>query len=129
MKSLCQAGELQVPDAPRLRRKLLRSRGAASQLIVGALCLNCRTFDLQVGSRTVLLTPAEFDLLYYLMSRSEQVISSEQLLHEVWQYPSGAGHPELIRAHIKNLRVKIEQNPKEPVFLRTIGRNGYTISK
>ena len=118
-----------MQDAPRPRQKLPRSRDTASHLIVGALRLNCRTFDLRVGDRMVLLTPAEFELLYYLMSRAVQVFSSEQLLRELWQYPPGAGRPELIRAHIKNLRIKIEQNPREPEYLRTIGRSGYTISE
>lgn len=129
MKTLLQSGEPKVQNASRARRKLIRSRDASSRLIVGALCLNCRTFDLQIGDRVVILTPAEFELLYYLMSRAGQVFSSEQLLHEVWQYPPGAGRSELIRAHIKNLRSKIEQNPREPEYLRTIGHIGYTISE
>jgi DNA-binding response OmpR family regulator len=130
MKSvLLQAGELQVRNAPRARRKLIRSHAAESRLIVGALCLNCRTFNLQVGDKIIALTPAEFDLLYYLMSRAGQVFSAEQLLRDVWQYPSGAGRPELIRAHIKNLRIKIEENPREPEHLRTIGHSGYTIGE
>jgi DNA-binding response OmpR family regulator len=126
--SLFQSAEPQVQNAPRPRQKLPRSRDIASHLIVGALCLNCRTFDLQVGDRVVLLTPTEFELLYHLMSGAGQVFSAEQLLCQVWQYSPGAGRPELIRAHIKNLRIKIEQNPKEPAYLRTIGRSGYTIS-
>jgi DNA-binding response OmpR family regulator len=123
-----QSGEPQVQDPPRPRRKLRRLRDTASHLIIGALCLNCRTFDLQVGDRVVLLTPTEFELLYYLMSRAGQAFSAEQLLCQLWQYSPGAGRPELIRAHIKNLRIKIEQNPKEPAYLRTIWRSGYTIS-
>ena len=99
------------------------------RLIVGSLCLNCRTFDLQVDDRAILLTPAEFELLYHLMSRAGQVFSAEQLLCQVWGYPPGTGRPELIRAHIKNLRGKIEQNPKEPSHLRTVGHLGYTIGE
>jgi DNA-binding response OmpR family regulator len=104
------------------------AREMPPSLIVGVLRLNCRTFDLQIDGRTVALTPAEFDLLYYLMSHAGQVFSTEQLLCQVWQYPPGAGHPELIRAHVKNLRSKIEPNPQEPVCLKTIGRWGYTIN-
>jgi DNA-binding response OmpR family regulator len=128
MKSvLLQAGEPKVRNAPRARRKLIQSRDASSRLIVGALCLNCCTFSLKVGNKMVAPTPAEFELLYYLMSRPGQVFSAETLLRDVWQYSPGAGRPELIRAHIKNLRIKIEQNPKEPAYLRTIRRSGYTI--
>lgn len=110
-------------------RRIARSEEMPTRLIVGTLCLNCRAFNLQIGERIVPLTPAEFGLLYYLMSRAGQVVSAEQLLCEVWQYPPGAGRPELIRAHIKNLRIKIEQNPRAPAYLRTIGHLGYTISE
>ncbi len=117
---------------PRLAAVALKrfalSREMPPRLTVGALCLDCRAFDLKIGDRAVQLTPAEFDLLYYLMSRAGQVFSAEHLLCAIWQYPPGAGRRELIRAHVKNLRVKIEQNPTEPTYLRTIGRLGYTIS-
>lgn len=80
-----------------------------------------------MGDKAVLLTPVEFELLYFLMSRAGEVLSAEQLLCQVWQYPPGSGRSELIRAHIKNLRMKIERDSKEPVYLKTIGRRGYTI--
>jgi DNA-binding response OmpR family regulator len=108
-------------------RKVARSQEMPPRLTVGALGLNCRTFDLTVEGRIVPLTPAEFELLYYLMSRAGQVFSAEQLLRDLWHYPPGAGRPELIRAHIKNLRGKIEQDPRAPAFLRTVGHRGYTI--
>jgi DNA-binding response OmpR family regulator len=123
----CQNGEPPVRRSPRLRRLSIEARG--TPLIVGSLCLNFRTCNLLVGDRVVTLTPAEFELLYYLMSRPGQVLSSEQILRQVWQYPPGTGRPELIRAHIKNLRIKIERNSREPEYLKTIGRRGYTICK
>ncbi|MCL4393802.1 MAG: winged helix-turn-helix domain-containing protein [Chloroflexi bacterium] len=108
-------------------RRLTQSRDLPPVVVVGSLCLSCLTFDLKVGSKTVLLTPAEFQLLFHLMSHAGQVFSSEQLLCEVWGYSPGAGRPELIRAHVKNLRIKIENNPRAPIYLRTVGAYGYTI--
>ncbi len=116
-----------------LRVKALLRRGFAKpletppRLIVGALSLNCHNFELTVGDKTVLLTPVEFELLYFLMSHAGRVFSSKQLLREVWQYPPGTGSPELVRAHIRNLRTKIEPDPKSPVYLKTVGRFGYAI--
>ena len=128
MKSLRHhPGESQVHNSPRLRPKPIGSRETQPSLTVGALCLNFRTCNLRVGDRVVLLTPSEFELLHYLMSRVGQVLPAEQLLCQVWQYPPGTGRSELIRAHIKNLRIKIERNSREPEYLRTIGRRGYVI--
>ncbi len=117
-----------------LRVKALLRRGAAkpaetpAQVTAGSLSLNCRTFELTANGRQVLLTPVEFELVFHMMLHAGQVLSTEQLLRQVWQYPPGTGSPELVRAHIKNLRNKIEPNPKEPVYIKTVGRFGYTIN-
>ncbi len=109
-------------------RKIYLSSDLPARLVVGSLCLDCRAFDLRIDDRTVRLTPAEFDLLYHMMSRPGEIFSAEELLTQVWQYPPGKGQTVLVRAHIKNLRNKIEDNPKKPVRLKTIGHLGYTIS-
>lgn len=99
-----------------------------AELVAGDLRLDCRTFEVTTEDKDrILLTPTEFDLLYYLMSNAGQVFSSERLLQEVWDFPYDTGSTDLVRAHIKNLREKIESNPRAPVHLRTIPRHGYTI--
>ena len=119
--------ELELRVKALLRRGSARPLTTPPRLIVGSLSLNCHTFELTTGDKTVLLTPVEFELLYFLMSHAGQVFSSEQLLCQVWRYPPDTGSPELVRAHIKNLRAKIEQNPSNPFYLKTVGRFGYTI--
>jgi DNA-binding response OmpR family regulator len=100
----------------------------SAELVAGDLRLDCRTFEVTTEDKEgILLTPTEFDLLYYLMSNAGQVFSSERLLQEVWDFPYDTGSTDLVRAHIKNLREKIESNPRAPVHLRTIPRHGYTI--
>jgi len=49
-------------------------------------------------------------------------------LQEVWEYPPGTGDPNLVRAHIKNIRSKIEPSPNDPTYIRTISRHGYIIA-
>ena len=94
------------------------------------LMLDSRTFEVQTREKTgVLLTPTEFDLLYHLMLHAGQVFSSERLLQEVWDFPYDTGSTDLVRAHIKNLREKIESNPKNPVYVRTVPRHGYVVSE
>jgi two-component system alkaline phosphatase synthesis response regulator PhoP/two-component system response regulator RpaA len=101
----------------------------SAELVAGDLRLDCRTFEVTTADKDgILLTPTEFDLLYYLMSNAGQVFSSERLLQEVWDFPYDTGSTDLVRAHIKNLREKIESNPRAPVHLRTIPRHGYTIN-
>lgn len=98
------------------------------KVTVGEVALNCRTFEVTTPHTKALLTNVQFDLLYHLMSNAEQVFNSQQLLQDVWDYPRDTGSPELVRAHIKNLREKIEPAPSDPVYIRTIQGHGYTFA-
>jgi two-component system alkaline phosphatase synthesis response regulator PhoP/two-component system response regulator RpaA len=99
-----------------------------TEVIVGNVVLDCRAFKVTTPHETSLLTNVQFDLLYHLMSHADQVFNSQQLLQDVWDYPRDTGSPELVRAHIKNLREKIEPKPSEPIYIRTIQGHGYTFS-
>jgi DNA-binding response OmpR family regulator len=98
------------------------------ELKVGKLTLNCQNYQLSTDEKTVLLTPVEFDLMYHLMSHPGQVFSGERLLRELWDYPSDTGSPDLVRMHVRNLRLKIEPDSRNPRFLITVPRHGYTIA-
>ncbi len=98
-------------------------------LIVGEYVLDTRSYELYTPHKGKMrLTPVQFDLLYHLMSHAGQIFSPARLLDEVWNYPSDAGSPDLVRVHIKNLRERIEINPGTPSFIRTVPGYGYTIS-
>ena len=99
-----------------------------NEVIVGDVTLDCRTFKVMTPYQTVLLTNVQFDLLYHLMSHADQVFNSQQLLQDVWDYPRDTGSPELVRAHIKNLREKIEPSPSDPIYIKTIQGHGYSFS-
>jgi DNA-binding response OmpR family regulator len=95
----------------------------------GGLALDTRTFEVTTREKKVLLTPTEFDLLYYLMVHAGQVFASERLLQEVWDFPYDTGSTDLVRAHVKNLRAKIEPDPSKPTYLRTVPRHGYMLAR
>jgi DNA-binding response OmpR family regulator len=101
---------------------------ATDKISVGKLILNCQNYQLTTDEKTVLLTPVEFDLMYHLMSHPGQVFSGERLLRELWDYPSDTGSPDLVRMHIRNLRLKIEPDSRQPRFIVTVPRHGYTIA-
>jgi len=116
----------------RVKALLRRSRQSApleadEKLKVGSLVLDLRTFEITTPDRTVLLTPVEFELMHFLMSHSDHVFSADQLLQQVWGYPPGTGMPDLVRVHIKNLRDKIEPDPRQPVYVRNLLRRGYMV--
>ncbi len=99
-----------------------------TDVVAGDVVLDTRSFQVTTPHGTALLTNVQFDLLYHLMSNADQVFNSQQLLQDVWDYPRDTGSPELVRAHIKNLREKIEPEPSSPRYIRTVQGHGYTFT-
>ena len=97
-------------------------------ITLGKYSLNTRTYEF-ASPRTgkFRVTPVQYDLLYHLMTHPGEIFSPSRLLDEVWDYPSDAGSPDLVRVHIKNLRERIEEDPRNPIFIRTVPGYGYTI--
>ena len=120
--------ELQLRIRAILRRTVdFQSNGDdVNRIAVGDVVLDTRKFKVTTPSGSSLLTNVQFDLLYHLMSNAGQVFTSQQLLQDVWDYPRDTGSPELVRAHIKNLRDKIEPEPRRPLYIQTIQGHGYT---
>lgn len=113
-----------------LRRTKRESQEEPPQsLSVGDYTLDTRSFEIEGPNGTSILTPVQFDLLYHLMSHPGQVFSPERLLQEVWDYPHDTGSPDLVRVHIKNLRVKTESDPSNPLFIQTIKGHGYKVTE
>jgi DNA-binding response OmpR family regulator len=95
---------------------------------IGGYNLNTRTFVFSnPKTGKFRLTPVQYDLLYHLMTHPGEIFSPSRLLDEVWDYPSDVGSPDLVRVHIKNLRERIEEDPRNPTFIQTVPGYGYTI--
>jgi DNA-binding response OmpR family regulator len=95
---------------------------------VGCLKLHLETRQAEiVGQKTVQLTPAEFELIHFLMVYPNVPFTSEQLLQNVWSYEAGTADHSLVRWHIKNLRLKLEKDPKNPQLIQTLSRHGYML--
>jgi two-component system, OmpR family, response regulator RpaA len=96
-------------------------------LSAGAISIDPDKGHAQLDGRLLDLTPVEFELLYFMVSHADEVLSAERLLQEVWGYPPGTGNSSLVRMHVLNLRRKIEQDANHPLYVRTIPRHGYVI--
>ncbi len=116
--------------AVRIEALLRRANGAkptVDELQAGPLTLDPTTHKVQVEERTEQLTPREYDLLYYMLRRAGTIVSVDEALQDVWGYEPGAGDPDLVRAHIRNLRLKVEPDPAQPAHIKTVPRRGYII--
>ncbi|MBE6802871.1 MAG: response regulator transcription factor [Ruminococcaceae bacterium] len=99
-----------------------------NMIVTGGLTLNKETKEVLVDGENVKLTAREFNILNYLMDNMGKVLSSTQIYEAVWNEP--AFHTEkTVTVHIKNIREKIEINPKEPKYLKVVWGLGYKIEK
>jgi len=97
---------------------------------IGQFELNTRTYMFTSPTKgTFRLTPVQYTLLYHLMTHPNKIFSPAILLDEVWDYPTDTGSADLVRVHIKNIREAVEDDPKNPMFIKTVQGYGYTIQK
>ncbi|MEE6132473.1 MULTISPECIES: response regulator transcription factor [Bacillaceae] len=77
-----------------------------------------------VYNQEVTFTTKEFDLLLFLVTHPNQVLSKEQLFENLWGFDS-TGDISTVTVHVRKVREKIEQNPAQPQYLETIWGAGY----
>ena len=113
-------------------RAVLRRGGhvlpQAAHLRVGELGLNRDDHRVTVAEAEVNLTPSEFDLLSALMSNPGRVFSRLELL-EMVQGTDYPGYARTIDVHVKNLRAKIELDPRRPRYIETVYGVGYRLAR
>ena len=122
--------ELVARVKSQLRRysTLVSMQKTQNSIITGGLSLNKDSKEVTVDGEPVKLTAREYNILEYLMSNMGRVLSSSQIYEAVWNEP--AFHTEkTVTVLIRNIREKIEINPKEPKYLKVVWGLGYKVEK
>lgn len=96
-------------------------------IVIGGLELNEDTVEVSVDGSLVKLTPIEFKILQLLMKHAGKVFSAEEIYERVWN--ERAVNTDTIMVHVRNIREKIEINPKNPKYLKVVWGIGYKIEK
>ncbi len=84
-----------------------------------------------IKSEKVNLTPKEYEILLYFIEKAGQVLSRDDIVNDIWGGKNSIySWSRSLDVHIKNLRQKVEINPKNPDIIRTVsGGVGYKIKK
>jgi DNA-binding response OmpR family regulator len=109
-------------------RRAGKSEPTGKTLKVADIVLDRDSREVLVGERSIDLTPSEFDLLAALMTTPGRVYSRLDLL-DVIQGVRYEGYERTIDTHIKNLRAKVEDDPRKPNHIETVYGVGYRLSK
>lgn len=94
--------------------------------------LTCRHLEINTDKEEVRsdgmlleLTDTEYAVLLLLVRNRRQIFSAQRLYEAVWDEPYYYGANNTVTVHIRNLRLKVEKDPKNPLLIRTIWGKGY----
>lgn len=109
-----------------LRRTQLDDQQVPPVLRTAALSLDVGRREVRIDGRLVDLTPTEFSILQTLMESSGYVFTRGELIEKALGYTYD-GMDRTLDSHIRNLRRKIEPDPKKPTYIQTVYGVGYRI--
>ena len=95
--------------------------------VIGGLEINEDAVEVTMDGKPVKLTPIEYKILLLLAKNPGRVFSSEEIYERVWQ--EKAINTDTIMVHVRNIREKIELDPKNPKYLKVVWGVGYKIEK
>lgn len=113
--------------AARINAVLRRSDSSQIQnkiIQFGSLRIDSEKFKVSLNDKEITLTPTEFQLLLTLTKNPGRVFTREQILCEI-QGDTYDSLEKTINVHIRNLRVKIEEDPGNPKYIQTVFGVGY----
>lgn len=119
-----QLRELTARLRSAVRRRNTQDDNRGSSIRHGHLELDPVKYRVMKRGRAIHLTPKEFEMLHYLMMHAGEPIPHARLLKSVWG-PEYGNELEYLRTFVRQLRKKIEDDPKEPVYLLTEAYVGY----
>ncbi|WP_018466536.1 response regulator transcription factor [Calidithermus timidus] len=103
---------------------LLRRSGRSGRIERGALVLDLERHQAYLHNTPLDLTRREFDLLAFLARHPGRVYTREELLERVWGQEF-MGTARTVDQHVAQLREKLQENPKSPLYLETLRGVGY----
>jgi len=98
-----------------------------SVIRIRGLEINPKTHQVFIDGKEVVLTVKEFELLQLLSMSPNKVFSKEEIFQKVWGFEADQDIPT-ITVHIRRIREKIEKDPSEPEYVKTIWGVGYKLN-
>lgn len=120
--------ELSARVSSHIRRCYKYTENRENVYITGELKLYSDTFEVYKGDKKIELNPKEFKILKLLISNAGRVFTKKQIYEQVWG-DIYIGDSNNIMVHLSHIREKVEDDPKNPVYIKTIRGIGYKIER
>lgn len=124
----CNPMELMARIHSQIRRyrQLTNLVPAAKVFRAGGLVVDDDLHAVSVDGRSVRLTPIEYNILKLLIKQKGEVLSNAQIYESIWNMKA-YGADNTIAVHVRHIREKIEEDPRDPKHLKVVWGNGYKI--
>ena len=103
-------------------------RTVSDQLKNGPFLLDLKTQRVYKAGKQLKLTAREFQMMKLFMERPNEPITRDDLLDEIWGL-NYFGDSKTVDVHIRRLREKIEDDPSQPIYLKTVWGFGYALQE
>jgi two-component system KDP operon response regulator KdpE len=107
-----------------LRHSSLLAGNKSNLVSAGEIAIDLANHLVTRGREPVKLSATEYKLLAYLAGNAGRVLTHQAILNHVWGYADG-GQMEYLRVYIRQLRQKLEENPRKPQLIVTESGVGY----
>jgi len=113
------------------RYKKYNSAPAQDETVIthSGLVMDVNAHECLLNEKPLSLTPTEYTILRILCEQRGNVVSSEQLFHEIWGDEYFSKNNNTITVHIRHLREKMNDSAENPKYIKTIWGVGYKIDK
>jgi DNA-binding response OmpR family regulator len=96
----------------------------SDRIAIGDLIIEPKKHRVKLEGKSLELTAKEFDLLVLFAGQPGRTFTRQELLDNIWGYQF-SGYDHTVNTHINRLRSKIEEDPSEPKYLKTVWGVGY----
>jgi DNA-binding response OmpR family regulator len=100
----------------------------SKNIFINNLSIDSVSHKILLNENEVILTPTEFEILYLLAGNRGRVFSSEEIFERIWKEQYFDSN-NTVMVHIRNIREKIEDDPRKPQYIKTVWGVGYKIEK
>ncbi|CAG7629226.1 response regulator transcription factor [Paenibacillus allorhizosphaerae] len=109
------------------RSKMTETAGSQPQVItIGELTVNIPRHQVTLNGKEIQLTPLEFGILELLGTHRGQVFSVDKIYETIWKDPVMQSD-KTVMVHIRNLREKLKDNPRDSKYIKTVWGVGYKL--
>lgn len=109
-------------------KKLVTDDSASLQLVSGGIMVDKNTCKVYKNGMELACSKIEYQLLVFFMENAKNVLSHEQILAHVWDSRGRYVDENAVPVNIKRLRARIEDDPKNPQYIKTVYGIGYVWS-